>query len=350
MKTISKAKTHSFIRVCLILLVSLLGMELAGLAVHAAQQNGSALKVTVQAGELSTSSIDIRFSPKVNHKYAFEVTVNNTSNKKMDVAVFPSTGISTSSGITYVKSTKNLLNKNYAIPKYVKITPIGGQFKNGTLKLQPKQRRKIRVVINVNHNLRGELLGGINFAQTIGKKVNRQVVNVVKVYQKVVVIRLNMGDLTNRKNPTYANFKFTSAKDAALLSYDLLNNNPLVTYATAGSYQVLNPEGRMIAKGKLAKNKVVLTPYTKTQLSVPLLDGAKLIPGNYKFMVSGNGKRQSYKFTYTKKQLNDFTKKNGNPTHVTIKTGHTGIIIFWGVVAVVMILAGPWVYVKRKDT
>ncbi len=55
MKTLSKVKTHPFIRVCLIMLILLLEIGIAGLSVHAAQRNGSALKVTVQAGERSTS-------------------------------------------------------------------------------------------------------------------------------------------------------------------------------------------------------------------------------------------------------------------------------------------------------
>ncbi|OIM96758.1 hypothetical protein BIY40_03115 [Pediococcus acidilactici] len=199
------------------------------------------------------------------------VTVNNTSSKEINVAVFPSVGIATSGGITYVKSTKNLLNDKYALPKYTKITPIGDKLRNGALKLQAKQSKRLRVVINVTQDLQGELLGGINFAQTIGKRVNRRLINVVKVYQKVVVVRLRMRDLVKRKGLTYANFKFTNAKSAALLSYDVLNNNPLVAYAESGSYQVLNPKGRVIAKGNLEKNKVVLTPVTRTQLNVPFL-------------------------------------------------------------------------------
>ncbi|MEE6666217.1 DUF916 domain-containing protein [Pediococcus acidilactici] len=210
------------------MLILLLEIGVAGLSVHAAQRNGSALKVTVQAGERSTSPTDIRFSPKVNKEYSFMVTVNNTSSKEINVAVFPSVGIATSGGITYVKSTKNLLNDKYALPKYTKITPIGDKLRNGALKLQAKQSKRLRVVINVTQDLQGELLGGINFAQTIGKRVNRQLINVVKVYQKVVVVRLRMRDLVKRKGLTYANFKFANAKGAALLSDDVLNNNPLI--------------------------------------------------------------------------------------------------------------------------
>lgn len=350
MKTLSKVKTHPFIRVCLIMLILLLEIGIAGPSVHAAQRNGSALKVTVQAGERSTSPTDIRFSPKVNKEYSFMVTVNNTSSKEINVAVFPSVGIATSGGITYVKSTKNLLNDKYALPKYTKITPIGDKLRNGALKLQAKQSKRLRVVINVTQDLQGELLGGINFAQTIGKRVNRRLINVVKVYQKVVVVRLRMRDLVKRKGLTYANFKFANAKGAALLSYDVLNNNPLVAYAESGSYQVLNPKGRVIAKGNLEKNKVVLTPVTRTQLNVPLLDGAKLIPGNYKFLVTSNGKHRVYKFTYTKKQLNNFVKKNGKPTHVTIKTGHAGMIIFGVAVLATLILVITGFYVRKKRT
>lgn len=88
------------------MLILLLEIGIAGLSVHAAQRNGSALKVIVQAGERATSPTDIRFSPKVNKKYSFMVTVNNTSSKEINVAVFPSVGTATSGGITYVKSTK----------------------------------------------------------------------------------------------------------------------------------------------------------------------------------------------------------------------------------------------------
>jgi hypothetical protein len=157
-----------------------------------------------------------------------------------------------------------------------------------------------------------------------------------------------MRDLVKRKGLTYANFKFANAKGAALLSYDVLNNNPLIAYAESGSYQVLNPKGRVIAKGNLEKNKVVLTPVTRTQLNVPLLDGAKLIPGNYKFLVTSNGKHRVYKFTYTKKQLNNFVKKNGKPTHVTIKTGHVGMIIFGVAVLATLILVITGFYVRKK--
>ncbi|OIM96759.1 hypothetical protein BIY40_03120 [Pediococcus acidilactici] len=73
-----------------------------------------------------------------------------------------------------------------------------------------------------------------------------------------------------------------------------------------------------------------------------------MIPGNYKFLVTSNGKHQVYKFTYTKKQLNNFVKKNGKPTHVTIKTGHAGMIIFGVAVLTTLILVIMGFYVRKK--
>ncbi len=91
--------------------------------------------------------------------------------------------------MTYVAETNNLLNKDYDLKKYVKLLPIEGKLEDGLLKIDAKQSKKIKIIINVNKKIIGEVLGGINFSQAIGLQENKDSVNVQQVYQKVIVVR-----------------------------------------------------------------------------------------------------------------------------------------------------------------
>lgn len=349
MMNLFKKRTHSFIRVCLLLLISLMGIGVTNNYVHAEEQNTSSLKVEIQPNDISTTTDDIRFSPEVNKEYYFTATITNIGNKPIDVSIFPSIGISTSNAITYEKATDNLLNPDYDLTSYVKVIPLDEKLEGGILKLEANQSKDVQIVVNVNKELKGEILGGVNFSQVISKQENKDSVDIVQVYQKVIVVRLKMNDLTVEKDQTYDNFKFTSSSDATLLSYYLSNNNPEVAYAENGAYKVVNPDDNVIAKGEFEKNKVVLSPYTKTQLSVPLLDGAELVSGEYKFIINVSGKEKESKFTYSKEEVKDFVEKTSEKNNVTVKSqNNTWLIVLLVVITAMFIFTIAKSYVKSK--
>ena len=223
--------------------------------------------------------------------------------------------------MTYVAETNNLLNKDYDLKKYVKLLPIEGKLEDGLLKIDAKQSKKIKIIINVNKKIIGEVLGGINFSQAIGLQENKDSVNVQQVYQKVIVVRLKQNEWAQETKQIIGDFKFTITGNATTLSYYLYNKNPLVTYAEGGSYRVINPDQEIIAEGEIEQEKIVLSPYIKTMFEAPLLDKAELISGEYQFVLSDGEDETITYFNYTKEEIDQFIEETTDlSNNVTVKS------------------------------
>ena len=237
--------------------------------------------------------------------------------------------------MTYVAETNNLLNNDYDLKKYVKLLPIEGKLEDGLLKIDAKQSKKIKIIINVNKKIIGEVLGGINFSQAIGLQENKDSVNVQQVYQKVIVVRLKQNEWAQETKQIIGDFKFTITGNATTLSYYLYNKNPLVTYAEGGSYRVINPDQEIIAEGEIEQEKIVLSPYIKTMFEAPLLDKAELMSGEYQFVLSDGEDETITYFNYTKEEIDQFIEETTDlSNNVTVKSK----VNLWLIIALSLVL------------
>lgn len=237
--------------------------------------------------------------------------------------------------MTYVVETNNLLNNDYDLKKYVKLLPIEGKLEDGLLKIDAKQSKKIKIIINVNKKIIGEVLGGINFSQAIGLQENKDSVNVQQVYQKVIVVRLKQNEWAQETKQIIGDFKFTITGNATTLSYYLYNKNPLVTYAEGGSYRVINPDQEIIAEGEIEQEKIVLSPYIKTMFEAPLLDKAELMSGEYQFVLSDGEDETITYFNYTKEEIDQFIEETTDlSNNVTVKSK----VNLWLIIALSLVL------------
>lgn len=313
-----KNESYSF-RVFLLFLC--LGIFFFSPEALAEESIGSSFEVQIQADKNSSIVKDIQFSPDLNQKYTYTATVTNHESHAIEVSVFPSIAVSTRTSMTYVAETNNLLNKDYDLKKYVKLLPIEGKLEDGLLKIDAKQSKKIKIIINVNKKIIGEVLGGINFSQAIGLQENKDSVNVQQVYQKVIVVRLKQNEWAQETKQIIGDFKFTITGNATTLSYYLYNKNPLVTYAEGGSYRVINPDQEIIAEGEIEQEKIVLSPYIKTMFEAPLLDKAELMSGEYQFVLSDGEDETITYFNYTKEEIDQFIEETTDlSNNVTVKS------------------------------
>lgn len=315
------SQKYFFKELCGFLLLILLGILSMAQTVYANDQYSPPLKVEIESNEGVTNSKNIQLSPELNKEYHFLATIVNMSHEVMDVDVFSSIGVSTNNGVAYVKNTKNLLNPDYDLGKYVKIQSDDGELKDGIIRLAANQSKKVRITIKMTRELEGEILGGINFSQVLKKKDNNKSVGIIQVYQKVITVRLKLNRLTEQKSQTYDNFKFVNTSDNVVsLGYYVTNNNPLVVYANAGSYKVINPNQKVIAEGNLEKDHIILAPLIKTQLSVPLLDQSELVSGYYQFIVTEDGEETSVKFLFSRDQIEKLAEKVSVNSNVVVKS------------------------------
>ncbi|MFR6670415.1 DUF916 domain-containing protein, partial [Enterococcus sp.] len=224
---------------------------------------------------------------------------------------------------------------DYDLKKYVKLLPIEGKLEDGLLKIDAKQSKKIKIIINVNKKIIGEVLGGINFSQAIGLQENKDSVNVQQVYQKVIVVRLKQNEWAQETKQIIGDFKFTITGNATTLSYYLYNKNPLVTYAEGGSYRVINPDQEIIAEGEIEQEKIVLSPYIKTMFEAPLLDKAELMSGEYQFVLSDGEDETITYFNYTKEEIDQFIEETTDlSNNVTVKSK----VNLWLIIALSLVL------------
>lgn len=327
-----KNESYSF-RVFLLFLC--LGIFFFSPEALAEESIGSSFEVQIQADKNSSIVKDIQFSPDLNQKYTYTATVTNHESHAIEVSVFPSIAVSTRTSMTYVAETNNLLNKDYDLKKYVKLIPIEGKLEDGLLKIDAKQSKKIKIIINVNKKIIGEVLGGINFSQAIGLQENKDSVNVQQVYQKVIVVRLKQNEWAQETKQIIGDFKFTITGNATTLSYYLYNKNPLVTYAEGGSYRVINPDQEIIAEGEIEQEKIVPSPYIKTMFEAPLLDKAELMSGEYQFVLSDGEDETITYFNYTKEEIDQFIEETTDlSNNVTVKSK----VNLWLIIALSLVL------------
>ncbi|WP_368562375.1 hypothetical protein [Enterococcus faecalis] len=281
------------------------------------EQNSSTLKVDMKDGNFSDISDIIELSPKVGEQYIFVATLTNFGEKPIAVSVSPSIGISTKVSINYVEKSENLTNDDYNLTNYLNIEPIDKKFEDGILELDARESVDVSIYLNIDKEIDGEIIGGINFAQVTKSQGSSE----KKVYQKVVIVRLQMnGTEMGQKPQTYSNFEFTTIENVVSLSYYVYNNTPFLSKIDRGTYQVINPSKMVVAEGYLNED-IILTPYTRLQLNASLIDEAKLTSGDYKFVVCNGTKEVAFPFTYSKAKINELKNNiESSINHVRVES------------------------------
>ncbi|MTD41701.1 DUF916 domain-containing protein [Erwinia sp. CPCC 100877] len=344
--------TVSFIRGCVLLLIFLLLIVNTNQSVLAEGTDPVSFVVELQNNDISTQDNDIQFSPVVGEKYVFKATIKNISDLPVSISVFPSVASTKNGAINYVKVADELSNQDYDLTKYVDISPVNSAtaMKDGRLNLKKNESVDIQIAIQVTKELDGEILGGISFSQIIGKQESKNSASIVQVYQKVIGVRLKMKELTVKKAQTYDGFTFENTSEAIQLNYSIHNNNPIVSPVDDGTYQLLNPEDKEIAKGKLEKGNIILAPYSKTEMNAPLLDGSELISGEYQFIVHVNGKDIVNKFNYSKEEIKKIAEKSEKTSTVMVNSGNnTWLILLLTCVVIILILIIAKSYILKKS-
>ncbi|WP_242543205.1 DUF916 domain-containing protein [Candidatus Enterococcus mangumiae] len=347
----SLIKKYELFRVSSIILVLFIGCLFYIQPVDASEENPASILVDVQPKEYEISDSYIQFSPELNKNYEFTATITNIGDKDLDIAVFPSVALSTMGSVTYVENKENLLDKNYDLAKYVKIATENGELEDGKIKVEANQSETIIISLNITEELDGEVLGGVNFSQTLSEQSNEDSVDIVHVYEKVLLFHLKMNELNTEKEQTYDEFEFVNSQDAIKLDYYVLNNNPTVTFAENGPYKVINPNGEIISEGEIETRAIALTPMTKTKLNLPLVSDAELVSGEYQFIITVDGKEKITRFSYTKEALEQLIEQTNGSNHVVVnQSSNIWVIGLLIIFSTLLIVISVILYLKYKKT
>lgn len=325
---------HPNFRVCLLLFAIFICSSFLTSFAHA-DSVSSNLNVKLEGNSISKSSSDIIFAPSVNTEYTFNTIVTNTSDRELEVKSFVSQGISKEQNIDYtIEDNDKLLNSKYDITHYAKISSDNIDLSK-SFKLDPKQSRIIHITINVPTTFKGEVLGGVNFSEDLSETENKNTVNTKQVYQKIIVIRLTGESAESQVRQDYKQFSFIDSSKSVLLSYYNYNNNSKIIYADKGTYELLDPNQKVIGEGQL-NNKTVLTPFTKTQMRVGLNDKLSLTPGKYTFITNIEGRKTIYYFTYKKAEIQKVIQQASNK--VIVKSNNSYLIFSLLVLIIIMMV------------
>lgn len=351
MENKSKMRKRVFVNVFSLIFVLVIGSLFYIQEVVASEDTDASILVDVHPKEYEYRDSYMQFTPELNNNYEFTATITNIDNKDLDVNVYPSVAISTMAGITYVENTENLMDKDYDFSKYVKITNDNGELKDGIVQVKANQSEDISVVFNLNKELDGEILGGLNFSQTLSEEKNENSADIVHVYEKVVLFRLKMNELDSEKEQDYGEFEFINSQNSIVLSFSIINNNPIVEYAESGPYKVINPKGDIISEGEFEEEVLTLTPVTKTKLNIPLVSDAELMSGEYQFIITVDGEEKITKFNYTKEELEEISKQAEDSNNVVVsQDSNIWVIVLLTAIVALLIITIILLYRKQKKS
>lgn len=343
--SMANKKIHSLIRVFLFL-ISILSVTLIKDVANADSTIQSSFNIYLEDNSISKRKEDIDFSPEVGKVYEFNVLISNISSEKISLLVFSSMGISTTDFIEYTEKSSNLLNSKYDLSQYITLESEGVILKDNILEIGAQEKKKVTVKIKIPEEMEGELIGGINFSQVLEKDKNEGSIELVQTYEKVMVVHLKLNNYSNINPQEYKNFEFLPNKDGITFSYYNYNNNPQMVYSEGEKYKLINPDNQVISEGAFAKEKVVLTPFTKTKITLPLLEDTELKAGEYQFIVTQNGKDILNKFSYNPEKIEKLVKDSKGTNQVTIESKN-GSTLLIGIIAIVVVAGTVMIIVKR---
>lgn len=349
MDKISKHR-DSFLRVSVFFLILTIIANI-NISIATANETTNTLKLSLSDTEYETSRNTITLPSDVDKKYTFEIKLENigAGDSSIVVTPFASTAISRESSILYTSNTENLLDDKYDFSNYVTIASEAIDEEN-QIEIAPNESVGVSITINVPHDieLEGTVMGGINFKQILGVQTAEDSISIASAYESIIFINLIFSKYEDIQDIIYQDFSFVALQDTVNLQFYALNYNPILGNLNNALYELINPNGEIIASGELA-DSVLLTPLTKSRMQIPLIDDSELIEGEYRLTIETTRKAITTTFSYEKEDLDNFKKENRPTNTANVHTNNQ--ILIWIIFVLIAALAAAVIYIlksKRK--
>ena len=215
------------------------------------------------------------------------------------------------------------------------------------IEIAPNESVGVSITINVPDDieLEGTVMGGINFKQILGVQTAEDSISIASAYESIIFINLIFSEYEDIQDIIYQDFSFIALQDTVNLQFYALNYNPILGNLNNALYELINPNGEIIASGELA-DSVLLTPLTKSRMQIPLIDNSELIEGEYRLTIETTRKAITTLFSYEKEDLDDFKKESIPTNTVTIQSDNQ--LFIWIILILLAALIVAVIYIVRS--
>ena len=258
---------NSFLRISVLLLLLTL-ISNTNIRNANADETTNSLKLTLRETEYKISDNTLSISPEKETAYTVEILLENVGSGDSSIVVTPytSTALSRESAIIYSEDLTLLLDDKYNFSNYALIESEALD-DDDQIEILPNESVLVTVTITLPDDpaREGTVMGAINFSQIMGLETAEDSVGIKSVYESLIFINLLFSDVEEIKDVVYEDFSFVALQDTANLQFYALNYNPILGNLNNALYELINPNGEIIASGELA-NSVLLTPLTKSRM------------------------------------------------------------------------------------
>ncbi|MBZ0322365.1 DUF916 domain-containing protein [Enterococcus casseliflavus] len=338
---------NSFLRIS-VLLLFIAFISNASIRRVNADETANSLKLTLSETEYKTSDNTLSISPEMETAYIVEITLENVGSGDSSIVVTPytSTALSRESAIIYSDDLNLLLDDKYNFSNYASIESEALDDDN-QIEIPPNESVLVTVTITLPEEpaREGTVMGAINFSQIMGLETAEDSIGIKSVYESLIFINLLFSEVEDLKDVVYEDFSFVALQDTVNLQFYALNYNPILGNLNNALYELINPNGEIIASGELA-DSVLLTPLTKSRMQVPLIDNSELIEGEYRLTIETSRKAIATLFSYEKEDLDDFKKESIPTNTVTIQSDNQ--LFIWIILILLAALTVSVIYIVRS--
>lgn len=338
---------NSFLRIS-VLLLFIAFISNASIRRVNADETANSLKLTLSETEYKTSDNTLSISPEMETAYIVEITLENVGSGDSSIVVTPytSTALSRESAIIYSDDLNLLLDDKYNFSNYASIESEALDDDN-QIEIPPNESVLVTVTITLPEEpaREGTVMRAINFSQIMGLETAEDSIGIKSVYESLIFINLLFSEVEDLKDVVYEDFSFVALQDTVNLQFYALNYNPILGNLNNALYELINPNGEIIASGELA-DSVLLTPLTKSRMQVPLIDNSELIEGEYRLTIETSRKAIATLFSYEKEDLDDFKKESIPTNTVTIQSDNQ--LFIWIILILLAALTVSVIYIVRS--
>ncbi|MBF0009700.1 DUF916 domain-containing protein [Enterococcus innesii] len=338
---------NSFLRIS-VLLLFIAFISNASIRRVNADETANSLKLTLSETEYKTSDNTLSISPEMETAYIVEITLENVGSGDSSIVVTPytSTALSRESAIIYSDDLNLLLDDKYNFSNYASIESEALDDDN-QIEIPPNESVLVTVTITLPEEpaREGTVMGAINFSQIMGLETAEDSIGIKSVYESLIFINLLFNEVEELKDVVYEDFSFVALQDTVNLQFYALNYNPILGNLNNALYELINPNGEIIASGELA-DSVLLTPLTKSRMQIPLIDNSELIEGEYRLTIETTRKAITTFFSYEKEDLDDFKKESIPTNTVTIQSDNQ--LFIWIILILLAALTVAVIYIVRS--
>lgn len=338
---------NSFLRIS-VLLLFIAFISNASIRRVNADETANSLKLTLSETEYKTYDNTLSISPEMETAYIVEITLENVGSGDSSIVVTPytSTALSRESAIIYSDDLNLLLDDKYNFSNYASIESEALDDDN-QIEIPPNESVLVTVTITLPEEpaREGTVMGAINFSQIMGLETAEDSIGIKSVYESLIFINLLFNEVEELKDVVYEDFSFVALQDTVNLQFYALNYNPILGNLNNALYELINPNGEIIASGELA-DSVLLTPLTKSRMQIPLIDNSELIEGEYRLTIETTRKAITTFFSYEKEDLDDFKKESIPTNTVTIQSDNQ--LFIWIILILLAALTVAVIYIVRS--